>query len=163
METTKKTWLENTLDIIEKKSEKIPKKEYTFYQIDRLKRMVKHVYYYSDSCPECKINMDKINALTSKLDSMFLTVGSRKEYEKKFHDLMLHLQKKHKIYPSRYFVAYYSFISIFFGIFIGWFIGLMEVFSYFKSILLTIVLCLLVGRIIGARRDKKIYDANQFI
>jgi len=152
---TNEVWKITTLKIIETESHKIHKKDYTFYHIDRMKRIVEHISNNGDVCSECAaLQSDAEFLATNFVELLNSSVSQKREYEKRFDKLMLHLKKHHDVVPYNYLPAYYSFVYMIIGAAIGALVGLVAFFP--KILVATLVgwvIGLIVGQFLGNRKE----------
>ena len=93
-----KSWLDDTIDKIDKYKETFSKKDSKKYKLDLLVRVVKRVASFSAFCGECQLFQGEITKNVSSLGGI---VQSSKEMHKSYDNsikrIIGHLKKKHKL------------------------------------------------------------------
>jgi len=154
---TLKVWSKKIQNEIDDQIDDIYKRDYKFYKIDRLERMAVRIDEFSDTCSECKALKNEVEDITSKLSKYLQGIPElRSEYEKRNEKIVTHLQKAHGLAYKEYYISSYSFIgfasgSAFFGG-IMWFINPNFIIP---SLLMRFTVGLIIGRIIGKKKDKE--------
>jgi len=152
-----RVWSKTIKNKIDDQIDDIYKRDYKFYKIDRLERIAEHIDDFSTECEECKAYKKEIEGITERLSEYLKGIPQlRSEYEKRNEKIVKHLQKKHKLAYKEYYASSYSFLgfvsgSVLFGG-IMWFINPNFVFP---TILMGFAIGLIVGRIIGKKKDKE--------
>ncbi len=152
-----KSWSLGIKKEIENKRDKIYKRDFKFFKIDRLVRIAEHVDVFSETCDECKTHKEEIEQITEKL-SEFLngTPRQRGEYEKRSEVLVKHLKEKHNLVQAEYFSAVYALAGFASGLILGGGIFYLIHPDFFKMGLLGgFTIGIISGRIIGKRKDKQ--------
>ena len=159
---TLKVWSKTIKNKIDEQIDDIYKRDYKFYKIDRLERIAEHIDVFSHECEECEAFKTDIKDIAERLSEYLKGVPQlRSEYEKRNEKIVNHLQKKHKLAYKEYYASSYSFLGFAIGsaIFGGvmWFIN-----SNFivPAVLMGFALGLIIGRILGKKKDKKIEENN---
>ena len=142
---------------IQSNKEKIHKKDYKFYKVDRIEKMSYKLEDNSDSCQICKEFMSELEMLS--LDFPEYINGSfadKSDFEKKHTKIFEHLMKFHNFVPELYYASRFSLFGIILGTLFGFFIGNFFSFVNFRfSVLVGFALGLTVGRVLGVSKDKQ--------
>ncbi len=152
-----KVWSKKIQNDIDEQIDDIYKRDYKFYKIDRLERMSVRIDEFSDTCSECEALKTEVEDITSRLAEYLKGIPQmRSEYEKRNEEIVTHLQKAHGLAYKEYFVSSYSFIGFASGsaVFAGimWFINPNFIIP---SLLMGFTVGLIIGRILGKRKDKE--------
>jgi hypothetical protein len=160
----KSEWFEKIESVIAEQEKLIRKKDYKFFQIDRLLRVAERVDLESDKCTACEALKPEIENISGKVASFVNGRPSeRRELEKRFDALMKHLKQGHQIYPVYYFVSLYSFLGILFGSALGWLVGLIIPNLFIFCLLSGFAIGVVVGYIYGNRLDLRARVAKKLI
>jgi len=134
----------------------ISKRDYRFYQIEKLKKIAK-LLHKQNSCLDCKYAKSDLEILVDDLDRLINKSGvNRSEYEKRVEKLIKHLKDEHDIYQAYHFTynysAIYTLVGSVFGLLLtyGW-------YYYFNPSLFFMCagLGMFIGNIMGYKKDKK--------
>lgn len=152
-----KSWsvgIEREIDI---QKEKIYKRDYKFFKLDRLKNLADRTDEFSIECEICKENKTNIEEITTKIPEYLSGNPSlRSEYEKRNEKIVNHLKNTHNLYPANYFASVYSLAGFSAGIVAGAGISyLLNPEFLSKGLIFGFVIGLFVGRILGTKKDKQ--------
>ncbi|PKQ60511.1 hypothetical protein [Labilibaculum manganireducens] len=130
-------------------------RDYRFYQIEKLKRIAKHLNN-DESCLECKYARKELETIVLELDRLINKSGVNKsEYEKKVESLLKHLKDKHKVFQAHYFTYTYSATYTFFGAGLGLLLSYGIFYSFNPSVFfLTSGIGMFAGNVLGSRKDR---------
>jgi len=85
----------------------LSKKEARRYKLDLLLRVARRVDEFSASCGECQLFQPEIKQLSDELGNLVQVPGKegRRRHTKAIDRMVKHLQKKHKLVTSRYYIG----------------------------------------------------------
>lgn len=131
-------------------------RDYRFYQIEKLKRIARHLHK-QENCLECKSAKKELENIVLDLDRLINKSGvNRGEYEKRVEKLIKHLKDHHNIFQAHHFT--YSYSAIFtlagagFGILLSY--GVYSGFIPFVFFMSAGV-AMFIGNVFGSRKDKR--------
>jgi len=130
-------------------------RDYRFYQIDKLKRIAKHLNNQKN-CLECKSAKKELEDIVQDLDRLINKSGvNRGEYEKRVEKLIKHLKEQHEVFQAHHFTYNYSAIYTL----VGAVFGLLLSYGIFYSFNATVFFLasgvgMLIGNVLGSRKDK---------
>lgn len=102
----------------------MPRRDMTFYRVDKLLRLAEYTAHYAPQCKECAAQLDRIELTANGLDK--LLDGQPKhvrEYERVFHETEQHLLNHHGMKRARHPKAIYSIVGMAIGTLLGWAAG----------------------------------------
>jgi len=156
------SWLSDLLIKLEHNRESLSLKDDRFLQINLFNNLITKIDNYSDTCEKCKNYKIDIENYIENLKAISISTQKQKDYEKFLTELKLHLEKEHKIYPARYFNSIFSFAGMLTGAAIGALTGyLINPKFLWSGILIGWTTGLLMGKIIGIKKDKKLQQQNK--
>ncbi len=156
------SWLSDLSIKLEHNRDKLSLKDDRFLQINLFNNLMSKVDIYSNNCEKCKKFKIEIENYVDNLKAVSISTAKQKEYEKFLTELKLHLEKEHKIYPARYFNSIFSFAGMLTGAAIGAGIGyLINPKFLWSGILIGWTTGLLLGKILGIKKDKKLRNQNK--
>jgi hypothetical protein len=130
-------------------------RDYRFYQIEKLKRIAKHLYNQKN-CLECKSSKKELEDIVQDLDRLINKSGvNRGEYEKRFEKLIKHLKDQHNVFQAHHFTYSYSAMFTLVGAGFGFLLS----YGVFSSFILSVFFMsagigMFIGNILGSRKDK---------
>lgn len=147
-------WLAENLSELEKQSSELHPKDYSFYQIDRWKRICERTSEFSDSCRHCTDNQSIItNTILHINQSVNGKPADKRKLEQTQEMLLKHLKKEHNIFPINYFVSRFSFFFLLVGSLLG-LLGGMLLREFFSAFLIAgSSLGLISGYVLGTKKD----------
>lgn len=153
-----KTWSTGVKRNIESKREKIYKRDFKFFKIDRLIRIADRIDEFSNTCKDCENYKKEIEQITEKLPEYINGYPrQRSEYEKRSEVLVKHLKEKHNLVQAEYYSAVYSLAGLSGGLILAGGIFYLIHPGFFKiGILSGFTLGIIIGRILGKRKDRQI-------
>lgn len=158
-------WYLKVRQTIEANAEQIPPKEVKFFHIPRLIRAAELTEKYAPACRKCDHNKDVITDLAENLiDYTSHDSSSRRKYERQFDIFVAHLRKEHGVYPKGYYAAYYALLGVLIAtpVFVlAAYLILQGNLQFFG--LIGFALGLFLGRLLGARKDKQLLEANLYL
>jgi len=85
----------------------LSKKEARRYKLDLLLRVARRVDEFSASCGECQLFQPEIKQLSDELGNLVQVPGKegRRRHTKAIDRMVKHLQKKHKLVTSGYYIG----------------------------------------------------------
>ncbi|MDM8161717.1 hypothetical protein QUH73_18010 [Labilibaculum sp. K2S] len=139
-------------------------RDYRFYQIEKLKRIAKHLNN-DESCLECKYARKELETIVLELDRLINKSGvNRSEYEKKVEIFLMHLKDKHKVFQAYHFTYTYSAIYTLLGAGFGLLLSYGIFYSFNPSVFFLISgIGMLVGNVLGSRKDKVLFREGKQI
>ncbi len=151
-------WLRSFKQTVEAESEKISAKDYKFFHIKRLLVLAEKIDGLAKDCIECKNHKETLDKLAERMGELINGGQKAKStFEKEMDSVIVHLKKKHDMYPANYFTYLYYFIGMLGGALGGAAVALIIGMEYIKPCLLVgWVVGLLAGKIYGERLDSKI-------
>uniref|UniRef100_UPI0032168B93 hypothetical protein n=1 Tax=uncultured Draconibacterium sp. TaxID=1573823 RepID=UPI0032168B93 len=158
------SWSEKILTQIDTKLEGANEKDLRFFRIDEFKRNITRVNSFSNTCPQCKTEMQHIAETAADINEAINNVGrKRRDYDRLISRLSKHMQKEHGFYAPYYFTYMYSFLGIIIGAIVGYF--LIKINPEFKLELFCtgFAIGLLPTYIAGYIKDKKIRSAKKLM
>ncbi len=156
------SWLSDILIKLEHNRDSLSLKDDRFLQINLFNNLISKVDYYSDNCKTCKTYKTDIENYVNNLKPLSISTQKQKEYEKFLTKLKLHLEKEHKIYPARYFNSIFSFTGMLSGAILGAGTGyIINPKFIWSGLLIGWTTGLLIGKIIGIKKDKNIRNKNK--
>lgn len=160
-----KNWAEEIDLRLTEKLSGINEKDFRFYRIAEFQRMIKRTGELSANCNECQAMKNDIEAVVESIDKAIHIPGKlRRNYDRLIDRIAKHQRKHHGYFPPYFYTYNFSFIGMLSGTATGWFLGyliLPEFMLYF--ILSGFVTGLLVTRIWGARKDKKVQNEGKLL
>ena len=137
-------------------NEKLYKNDFKFFQVETFLKAAKKADSFSEKCDNCKIHKDTSEEIAENLQSYLKgDFKSRKDYEKRLTAITNHLKKAHQIYPEQYFISLYSLFGVVGGLAFGALVAYLTIPGFIKqTMLFGFVLGLLIGRILGKRKEK---------
>ena len=157
---TENNWYEKVAKTVAEK--KIHKKDYKFFQIERFLRAARRIdrYAIEEKCLECEHLRSTIEQIASNLDEYINESRQKKrEYERMFDEILVHLKGKHQLIPYSYYVALFSLFGMLAGAALGAAIGMLISPKAMKiGGLIGWAIGLIAGRLTGSRKD---YDAKR--
>lgn len=163
---TKSPWYVNIERKVEEETENLYKRDVTFFQIERLLKLAEKIDYFARHSEQAEAQKKVIEEIVGNLStSINSTIGTRNEYERKLESVADYLKKEHGIRPKKYYQSLYALIGIFGGIVVGYAIGQIYGGSGFLkfALLLGFAIGLMVGRILGNRKEKWLSENNLLI
>lgn len=155
-ETEKSEWLVGIEEEIAKQEQLIKKKDYKFFQVDRLLRVAERVDHLSADCRDCKSLKAEIEEVSVNVAGFINGKPSqRRQLEKAFDKIMKHLKLNHEIYPVYYFMSLHSFIGVAIGTSLGVLVGLVIPAWMILSSFTGFSIGVIIGYISGNRKDLK--------
>ena len=141
---------------IEEIKEKHKKTEIKDLQLEKAERIAKHLDSFSDSCSECRNDLEELKAETVHLAVLHqLDSKTILAYREFVQQLSNHLKEKHNMTPEGTGTS----IGIAIGIAAGFALGL----SVFHNIAVGLAIGLAIGLSIGAEKDNKDKKAGKVI
>ncbi|BAX80655.1 hypothetical protein [Labilibaculum antarcticum] len=131
-------------------------RDYRFYQIEKLKRIAKHLQRQKN-CSECKSAKKELEEIVLDLDRLINKSGvNRGEYEKRVEKLIEHLKDQHNVFQAHHFTYTYSTIFTL----VGAGFGLVLTYGMFSSFNPSVFFMpagvgMFLGNIMGSRKDKE--------
>ena len=152
------SWSENYYAKLEQIRDKITASDFRFFNLGHLPLIARKTEELSENCPICKINIQALDYIASMLPDCLHAPESRKTFEKEKSRIERHLHNAHNVRYANFYYAFYSF----FGVITGIFAGIAASMTFLKEInlnflLISGILGLLAGQIIGKRLDRKKY------
>ncbi len=154
-----------TIAVIDEQSALIAKKDYHYYAIPRLKRIVEKVDEFSKACDTCKNYQTELEKLSSNLN-LYIKGSSKQriEYEQKMDKFIRHMKKEHKLVMLRYYSSAYSIAGMFAGAIAGTLAGLFFDREFLSlAILSGWAVGLITGWMIGGKRDWEIRKQGRYL
>ncbi len=150
-------WYYQVSKIINDQKENLYKRDFKFFQVDVLLKLAKKIDHYSSECNECNNYKKEILELSEQIPELLNnSLKGRREFEKNIDKYRNHLKRKHKLMPERYYISLYSLLGTVIGITVGLIAALLINWHIVKfTVLLCFAIGLIVGRIIGNRKEKK--------
>ena len=93
-------WYEGIERGISSLKEKMPKEDYSDYELDLLLRVAKRVAGFSSDCEHCHGHRNDISKLITNLDNISLTNEEEADYGRTFRIITNHLKKYHRLHRS---------------------------------------------------------------
>lgn len=130
-------------------------RDYRFYQIEKLKRIAKHINNQKN-CLECKSAKKELEDIVHDLDRLINKSGvNRREYEKRVEKLIKHLKEQHNVFQAYHFTYNYSAIFTLGGAGIGFLLSYGVFASFIPSVFFMLAgIGMFIGNILGSRKDK---------
>lgn len=150
-------WAEKLNTKIDENLTNANEKDLRFFRVAEFKRNINRVGEFSESCGFC--NQQKIDikeAVESINESIEVPGKKRKSYDRLISRLSAHMRKEHGFFPPFYYSYFYSFYGIVAGIFIGYLLFLFVPANSEALFVAGFSVCLIIGYIIGSRKDSKI-------
>jgi len=150
-------WAKTIEQEVETQKKSILKKDLAFYKVDLLPEIALRIDEYSTNCKACqdyKTELDDIvNGLSKSLEG---SPKLRKNYEDRRELITQHLNESHGLKADNYYSSIYSLAGILGGAILGAFIGWIINIHILKfTILVGVGLGMVIGRLIGASKDRK--------
>jgi hypothetical protein len=152
---------ENWVDEISKEIDEqidlyISVRDYRFYQIEKLKRIAKHLYK-QENCLECKYAKKELEEIVHELDRLINKSGVNKgEYEKRVEKLIKHLKDHHNVFQAYHFTYTYSAIFTLVGAGVGILLSYGLFYSFNPSVFfMPAGVGMFLGNVLGSRKDKE--------
>ncbi len=149
-----KAWITLVLKELENQRIGLHKRDISFYQLDRLTRIIERTAIFADSCEICKKHRLEMNDFVPQIAELINGNAKQKRlYELTVENYLKHLRLEHQVYPAYYQV----YLSTSYGFFIGMGIGFILAFSFpkfFHEMWITSTsLGLTISYFIGSRKD----------
>ncbi len=129
-------------------------RDYRFYQIEKLKKIAQLIEQ-QNSCAVCKDLRLELEQIVDEMNRLINQSGTnRSEYENRVEALVQHLNKQHGVYRMYHFTYRYSTYAVLIAIAIGLLLSF-AIYQQFEGMLflVSIALGILVGNILGAKKD----------
>ncbi len=153
------SWSEDYLTKLEKIRDQISSSDFRFYNIGRLPLIAKKTEEFSKKCNTCKSNLQALTDLAAMLPGCLLKPDTRKKFGVEKSRIDKHLHKEHHVQYANFYYSYYSFFGILSGLIAGSSLSLVILgVINLNYLLISGILGLLSGQIIGKRLDRKKYQ-----
>jgi len=152
-------WKSLALTNLQDQAARLPRKEFNFFQVERLFRAVEWIDHHAESCADCQKARGEVEALTERL--VELATGpneSRLELENRVEALFEHLEKAHGLVKMQYFTSLFSLYGLASSLFLAvlaWMIS-----DDFELALALVGLGLVIGYVWGSFRDGAVRRSN---
>jgi len=179
-------WSTQIKRTIEAQNDKIFRKDYGFYKIDRLEKIAERIDSFSETCEHCKQLKPEVESIAASVaESVNGTPRQRSEYERRNEAIVDHLRKVHGLEQAIYNLSLYTLLGMAIGLSISiilsftlvpeltwdniWLILLDTHGSYPASDTVRLVFLLgfiplaVAGRIVGARKDAIIRKSGRLL
>lgn len=135
-----------------------------FFRIDELRRNIKRIDEYSASCSECSRFKSDIDASLHYMHEAVYNPGkSRRKLDHLVGQVAKHMKKEHQVYPPWYFNYNYSLYGIIVGGLLGVILFLVFPTKSWETIGGGFFAGLLIGQIIGGKKDRKVREENRLM
>ncbi len=150
-------WTENFENDINVQIEGVKRLEVGYINMRLLNNTAKKIDEFAHNCTVCKQYKSDYNELLPELVKRIEESNFRNKYEQKLVEVSKHLKKSHSIMPKKYYASLYTFIGILIGLAVSYGIT----YSFYPNLILIALLYgtftgLIIGRIIGLLKDKKL-------
>ena len=140
-------------------------KDLRFFRVEEYLRMVKRVGEYSSSCRECNSFKYEVEKSVDTIGEAISNPGkARRNYDRQLGKLSTHMRKKHGFYPPFYFTYLlapgYAFGATLVGFLVSFPFSTIDKWFF---ILPAFVLGLIVGNIVGAKKDRQVRIDNKLL
>ena len=152
-----KTWSVSIKKKIDTKRDKIYKRDFKFFKIDRLVRITERIDEFSNKCEECNNFKTEIEQITDKLPEYINgSPRQRAEYEKRNETIVKHLKNIHNLVQAEYYSAVYALTGLGAGTVFGCGISYLIHPGFLRyGFLCGFTIGIITGRILGKRKDKR--------
>ncbi|WP_372754559.1 hypothetical protein [Labilibaculum sp.] len=148
-------WVDSIANEIDEQIERyISVRDYRFYQIEKLKKIAKHLDK-EKQCLDCKYAKKELESIVLSLDRLINKSGVNKsEYEKRVEKLLEHLKSKHQVFQAYHFTYTYSAVFTLLGAVIGLLLSYSLFYRFHPTIFfLSAGVGMFIGNILGSRKD----------
>lgn len=118
-------------------------------ELDKWIRLVERVNSFSEECEECQMHFDMLEAQISEINGRKgeITKNDIKAQYKTAGEVSSHLQKRHKLVASGYYMGVYMSLGMSFGLLIG--------LLFFDNIAIGLPIGMVIGMAIGVGKDNE--------
>lgn len=157
-------WANHIRETLKIKLEGVKDREIRFFRIEEFLRNVHRTEEFSNNCMQCNSNKIEINTIIEKIDEAIKVPGkTRREYDGIIGRLSNHMRKEHNFYPPFHYTYTYSFIGIVLGLIIGFLATLLFPSTNWLILVGCLTIGMIIGNIIGHKKDKKIRNDNRLM
>ena len=153
----KSEWYQQIEENIQKELDKgIKNGDFKFYNVEGFLNLAAKIDKLSHHCPFCQ-NLQKDIEIYSYDLAYYINNShkSRKQFEDGQEKIKTHLYKTHGVVTRNYYLSLYTFLGIFIGSLAGFLFYYMLAMDSFKAItLIFAAIGLIIGRILGTRKEK---------